>query len=96
MNVFANENRVFTGLFFQDSLMKSNFASYPEVILVDATYKLNELRMPVYLMLVIDGNGQSEIVMLLKCSLQLLKQKMLFQKWLKLSRRIIQTGSALK
>ena len=43
--------------------MKSNFASYPEVLLIDATYKLNELRMPVYFMLVIDGNGQSEIVM---------------------------------
>ena len=30
--------------------------------MIDATYKLNELRMPVYLMLVIDSNGQSEIV----------------------------------
>ena len=67
---FANENRTFSGLFFQDSLMKSNFACYPEVILVDATYKLNELRMPVYLMLVIDGNGQSEIVMLFITALE--------------------------
>ena len=38
------------------------YAAYPEVLLVDATYKLNELRMPVYLLLVIDSNGQSEIV----------------------------------
>ena len=30
--------------------------------MVDATYKLNELRMSLYLMIVIDGNGQSEIV----------------------------------
>lgn len=30
--------------------------------MVDATYKLNELRMPLYLMLVVDSNGQSEIV----------------------------------
>ena len=30
--------------------------------MVDATYKLTNLRMPVYLMLCIDGNGQSEIV----------------------------------
>ena len=42
--------------------MKYNFDCFPEVILFDATYKLNELRMPLYLMLVIDGNGQSEIV----------------------------------
>ena len=27
--------------------------------MIDATYKLNELRMPVYLMLVIDSNGQT-------------------------------------
>ena len=42
--------------------MKSNFDSYPDVLMVDATYKLNELRMPLYLMLVVDSNGQSEIV----------------------------------
>ncbi len=42
--------------------MKSTFASYPEVLMVDATYKLNELRMPLYLMIVVDSNGQSEIV----------------------------------
>ena len=30
--------------------------------MVDATYKLNELRMLHYLMMVIHGNGQSEIV----------------------------------
>ena len=42
--------------------MKAVFAAYPEVLLVNATYKLNELRMPVYLLLVIDSNGQSKIV----------------------------------
>ena len=42
--------------------MKLNFASYPEVLCIDATYKLNDLRMPIYLMLTIDGNGQSDIV----------------------------------
>ena len=44
--------------------MKSVFDSYPEVILVDATYKLNNLRMPLYLMMCIDGNGQDEIVLM--------------------------------
>ena len=42
--------------------MKSTFSAFPEVLLVDATYKLTELWMPVYLMMVVDGNGQSEIV----------------------------------
>ena len=42
--------------------MKQKFDSFPELLLVDATYKLNNLRMPVFLQLVIDGNGESEIV----------------------------------
>jgi len=42
--------------------MKVVFAAYPEVLLVDVAYKLNELQMPVYLLLVIDSNGQSKIV----------------------------------
>ena len=29
--------------------------------MVDATYKLNDLRLPLYVMLVVDGNGESEI-----------------------------------
>lgn len=38
--------------------MKNIFASYPEVVCVDATYKLLELRFPVYIMLIEDGNGE--------------------------------------
>jgi zinc finger SWIM domain-containing protein 3 len=41
--------------------MKDVFAAYPELICIDATYKLLELRFPVYILLVEDGNGQSEI-----------------------------------
>ena len=52
----------FSGLFFQDGLMKSTFAAFPELLLVDATYKLNDLRMPLYLMMCVDGNGNNEIV----------------------------------
>ena len=50
------------GIFIQDETMKKMFEQYPEVILVDATHKTNDLRMPLYLMLVIDSNGESEIV----------------------------------
>ena len=38
------------------------FDKYPEMKLVDATYKLLDLRLPVYLILVIDRDGFSEIV----------------------------------
>lgn len=44
--------------------MKSMFMSYPEVLFIDATYKLNDLRMPLYVLMAIDGNGESEIVCL--------------------------------
>ena len=47
--------------FFQNCIMKTAFSSYPELIMVDATYKLNEFSMPLYL-LIVDGNGQSEII----------------------------------
>ena len=62
MEVFVDQSQTLTGIFFQDAEMRSNFHSFPEVVLVDATYKLTNLCMPVYLMLCIDGNGQSEIV----------------------------------
>ena len=58
-----NENN-FKALLYQDVYMKNMFDKYPEMILVDATYKLLDLRLPAYLLLVIDGNGFSEIVVL--------------------------------
>ena len=69
VEVFTHED-VFTGLLFQDRLMKSIYSSYPEVLLVDATYKLTDLRMPVYIMMAIDGNGQGEIVMICLTALE--------------------------
>ena len=62
IDIFGDNDQKFTGLLFQDKLMKVNFAAYTEVLCVDATYKLTELCMPVYLMLTIDGNGQNDIV----------------------------------
>ena len=57
VDIFSDEENTFTGILFQDSIMKSYFASYPEVLMIDTTYKLNELRMPLYLMIVLVGNG---------------------------------------
>lgn len=41
--------------------MKEIFNSFPELVIFDATYKLNNRRMPLFVLLVIDGNGESEI-----------------------------------
>lgn len=60
--VVVDEENNFKGLFYQDAFMQNMYAHFPEIILVDATYNLLELRMPVYLLLCIDGDGLSEIV----------------------------------
>ena len=44
--------------------MQEMFSNFPELLLIDATYKLNDVRMPLYIMMVVDGNGESEIVAL--------------------------------
>ncbi len=46
----------------QDEQMKDAFKAYPELLCIDATYKLLELGLPVYIMVSEDSNGQSEIV----------------------------------
>ena len=61
MEVFSDED-AFVGLLYQNNIMRTVYNSYPEVLLFDATYKLTELRMPLYLLMAIDGNGHSEIV----------------------------------
>ena len=60
--VIINQENNFEGLFFQDEYMRQMYSKFPELLLVDATYKLLELRMPVYLLLCVDGEGSSEIV----------------------------------
>ena len=61
MNVLVNSDDLH-GLFFQDEGMKEAIAAYPELLCIDATYKLLELHLPLYIMLAEDGNGHSEIV----------------------------------
>ena len=58
-----NENN-FKALFYDNLYMENMFDKFPEMILADATYKLLDLRLPAYLLLVIDGNGFSEIAVL--------------------------------
>ena len=59
VEVLVTETNELMSIFFQDSETQQIFKSYPEFICLDATYKL--LEFPVYMMLIEDGNGQSEI-----------------------------------
>lgn len=60
--VLTDDNNVLRSFYYQDGTMKAKFSSFPELLLIDATYKLNNLQMPVFLQLVIDGNGESEVI----------------------------------
>ena len=40
------------------------FETFPEVLLIDATYKLNELRLPLFVLMSVDCNGEGEIISL--------------------------------
>jgi zinc finger SWIM domain-containing protein 3 len=62
VDVIVDQEGDFKCLLYQDRYMQNVYSSFPELIMVDATYKLLDLRMPVYIMLAIDGEGLSEIV----------------------------------
>ena len=62
VDIMVGQEENFKGLLYQDAYMRNMYMKFSEVMLVDATYKLLDLRMPVYLLLVINGNGLSEII----------------------------------
>ncbi|XP_065902182.1 zinc finger SWIM domain-containing protein 3-like isoform X1 [Dysidea avara] len=64
ITTFVDGNNVLWAIFFQTLDMKNTFKSYPELLFIDATYKLNDLQIPLYVLLAVDGNGESEIVCL--------------------------------
>jgi len=55
------EGDEFRGLFFQNNIMKNNFAAFPEIVFLDGTYKLLNFNGVVYLFLVEDSVESSEI-----------------------------------
>lgn len=65
VDILVSEDDSFKGIFYQDLCMQSVFEAYPEMLLVGETFKLIGLQITAYVMLVIDGNGQSEVVSLL-------------------------------
>ncbi|XP_047145569.2 uncharacterized protein LOC124818598 [Hydra vulgaris] len=61
VEVLTDADNNLQGLFFQDFFMHSVYNAYPEFLCMDATYKLLEIRLPVYILLCEDGAGESEI-----------------------------------
>lgn len=59
--MFHDVNNEVEGIYFQDSRMKSYFENYPDLLMFDGTYSLNDRRMPLVILLVVDGNGDSQI-----------------------------------
>ena len=64
MEILVDHDKNFKEIFFQDLQMQKVYEKFPDILLVDAAYKLLELRMPIYLLISIDGDGQSEILVL--------------------------------
>lgn len=55
------------GIFFQDDRMATFFEYFPELILFDGSYKLNNRDMPLITQLSVDGNGETQIVSIFVC-----------------------------
>ena len=52
VEVLADNEGMFKGLLFQDKQMIQAVSAYSELLCLDATYKLHQLCLPVFLMLV--------------------------------------------
>ncbi|KAG1650976.1 Zinc finger SWIM domain-containing protein 3 [Nymphon striatum] len=64
VDAFTDKEGTLLAIAFQTEEMRNTFAAFPELLLIDATYKLNDLRMPLYVLMNVDGNGESEVICL--------------------------------
>src|SRR6218665_1801851 len=62
LEIMTDSDGAVTSIFFQEGHMKKFLSLYPELLMLDATYKLTNVRMPLYVMLCVGPNGESEIV----------------------------------
>lgn len=60
-----NQANEFDAVLFQNERMKLFFERFPDLLMFDGTYCLNDRRMPLVSMEVIDGNGETHIAGLL-------------------------------
>jgi zinc finger SWIM domain-containing protein 3 len=62
VDISKTQENDFCGIFIQDQKMKQTFSAFPEILFLDATYKLLELQFPVYVFACEDSNGDTHIV----------------------------------
>ncbi|XP_061196045.1 uncharacterized protein LOC133204337 [Saccostrea echinata] len=62
ISVQTNSEGVLEFLLLVTGDMKQTFAMFPEVLMIDCTYCTNRLRMPLFTLLVEDGNGSGQTV----------------------------------
>ena len=66
VDISTDDDDNFCGLFIQDREMQETFGAFPEIIFLDATYKLLDLQFPVYLFVAEDSNEPtSQVIELL-------------------------------
>lgn len=49
-------------LYWQSQFMKQMYHTYPSMIFMDGTYKINNRNMPLYSLLIVDGKGKGQVV----------------------------------
>ena len=57
-------NSMVETIFFQTECMKKMYQEYPEILFIDSTYKINQNRMVLMVMMIMDGNGESGLAAL--------------------------------
>lgn len=62
--IASEEGNELEGIYIQDERMRKYFSLYPELVIMDATYKVNDRRMPLFVVVIVDGNGETQIVAL--------------------------------
>ncbi|GFN90037.1 Zinc finger swim domain-containing protein 1 [Plakobranchus ocellatus] len=63
IEVMENQG-ILEGVFYQRKGWQTLYRMYPELIFIDATYKLNNVNMPLYVLLGLDGNGDTFFICL--------------------------------
>jgi len=58
IDVITDDDKILKAIYYQTDTTKNIFDAYPELLMVDATYKLTDQQMPVFLQPIQDGNGE--------------------------------------
>ena len=62
VEILKDSEDILQALYFQTEVWQSIYSKFPELLMIDATYKLNNLIMPLYILMVVDGNEETEVI----------------------------------